>query len=306
MATRRSRLQIKPNIGGKTSSGPKQRQNNDEKNTTVPISAELAAGAATAINVKSGPGSLTEPPSSSKGSTQGLVSLQCKKGNNTEVIQNNSKDGPNKTVGLTNTIVSDIGSSSSKKDAVPFTRLKRFGLNLGSKSTAISRIDVKSDSQSPPHRSINQSSSPKKNMTRIINSPPGRPVKSHKNNMEILRYDNALNENEPSKSNSKHVTSAVPNVPVKLNVSSPNLKMPPNTQSKDPGQSPLKSKLISLEDSAKAVQEENMKNTDSPKPEPEKTNTKLTTKPPSVVQRLPFRSRLPKARPNIDVLRFRK
>lgn len=92
MATRRSRLQIKPNIGGKTSSGPKQRQNNDEKNTTVPISAELTAGAATAINVKSGPGSLTEPPSSSKGSTQGLVSLQCKKGNNTEVIQNNSKD----------------------------------------------------------------------------------------------------------------------------------------------------------------------------------------------------------------------
>ena len=102
------------------------------------------------------------------------------------------------------------------------------------------------------------------------------------------------------------MTSAVPNVPVKLNVSSHNLKMPPNIQSKDRGQSPLKSKLVSLEDSAKAVQEENMKNIDSPKPEPEKSNTKPTTKPPSVVQRLPFRSRLPKARPNIDVLRFRK
>jgi hypothetical protein len=61
---------------------------------------------------------------------------------------NNSKDGPDKTVELTNTIVSDVSSSNSKKDAVPYTRLKRFGLNLGSKSTAISRIDVKSDSQS--------------------------------------------------------------------------------------------------------------------------------------------------------------
>lgn len=279
MATRRSRIQVKPNIGGKTSSGLKRGQTNEEKGTSVQISAELAAGAATAVGLKKGVsptkdlGRSTEVPRNLSGKVGIVVSSPSRRGDNKgNSNQQDDKNSAHKT------------SSGVTKPA--FTRLKTLGLNVGSRE-----IVHRSESKEEENDSSDENNYVR---PKIVEQNKEKSPSSKSSQSSVLNKPGTF---------TKRFNSNVPKPKTQLPCSSPVDKISPN-----------KSLILSTHTET-SVEDKNVekKIVDSHEPEKniENVNNQIqdgseSSPKPSVIQRLPFRSRFPKAKPNIEALKLRK
>ncbi|XP_076114014.1 uncharacterized protein LOC143082281 [Mytilus galloprovincialis] len=278
MATRRSRIHVKPNIGGKTFSGLKRGQTNEEKGTSVQISAELAAGAATAVGLKKGIsptkdlGWSTEVPRNSSGKVGIVVSSPSIRGDNKgNTNQQENKNSAHKT------------SSGVTKPA--FTRLKTLGLNVGSRE-----ILHRSESKEEENDSSDENNDVR---PKIVEQNKEKSPSSKRSQSSVLNKPGTF---------TKRFNSNVPKPKTQLPCSSPVDKISPNKS------------LILSPHTETSVEDKNVekKIVDSHEPEKnvENVNNQIqdgseSSPKPSVIQRLPFRSRFPKAKPNIEALKLR-